>query len=587
MLPKSVYYERVSGVLDRLVAGVGLFCFFVLVFVLGFPLGERAQAAFGYALYTIALVFVLQELLRMLFAPHLLDHVKSRKIEVFFIFLIGLSLLIDEFVEHVLHLPIDTQGLRKIALGSLALTQLAVFALHGIRWFRTVGLFSRFELTPSRLMVVSFLLPILAGTVLLKLPNATTAGISWIDALFTATSAICVTGLSTVDPATAFTPLGQAIIGLLIQIGGLGIMTITMSFGILFSSGLAVKERMLFSELLAEERLGQVGHLLVQVTFFTLLTELVGAVALYLSLDVRGGFDLPLFLNSVFHSVSAFCNAGFSLFTDGLYDQSVRHNTVYSAVVMGLIVAGGLGYPVFYNLFCVARDKFTKTRGARTLIKSPTKMVLASTAILLVAGTGLIFLSEDSFGEMSRAEQLRQSLFLSVTSRTAGFNIWPTNALTYETSLVLIFLMWVGGSPMSTAGGIKTLTLAIAWLNLTATLKGARRVVVFGRQIAGESFQKAHAIIFGSILILAGASLLLIVFEPGKNKFDLVFEAVSAFGTVGLSRGVTGALSAEGKLLVIVLMFVGRLGFVTVLNSFYRKYRQPPYRVLKESIPIS
>ncbi len=562
----------------------------IFIFYYGFPLEPRIYEMLGYALYGIALVFILQEFLRFLFCPQIKLHFRSRRMEILFVVLLFMTLFSEEIISYFLPNQLTQLDVRNIAIAYLALTQTLIFSAQMVRSLRGSEVLSHYEMTPSRLMVVSFATPILLGAALLKLPNATVNGIGWLDALFTSTSAVCVTGLVVLDTQKDFTPMGQTLIAMLFQIGGLGIMTITMSFGFLFSRGLAMKERILFSELLAEERLGKVGNILFQVTFYTLIAEGVGATLLYIS---RGGslthFDFHLFLSAAFHSISAFCNAGFSLFSQSLYAETVRANEMYSIVIMGLIVAGGIGYPVFYNLLGVLKDKLTKTRNSRTLVKIQTKMVLWTTFVLLFLGTSLVFLMESrsSFQGLSVLEQIRQSAFISVTSRTAGFNLWPTESLSFETCFVVIFLMWIGGSPMSTAGGIKTLTVAVAWLNLTATLKGAQRIVVFGREITRASLHKAFAIIFGSILILILVSGALILLEPSKSRLDLIFEVVSAFGTVGLSRGVTADLSSWGKFLIISMMFVGRLGFLTVLNSFYSRYREPHYKLLKENINVS
>ncbi|NCN41504.1 hypothetical protein GW916_09695 [bacterium] len=583
-------YEGVSGLLDKIVMVLGVSCVGLFILYYGFPLETQIYEVFGYILYGIALVFVFQELLRFLFCPHFINHLKSRKIEVIFILLLMLTLFAEEIISFFVPQQLSNAAIRNLAVGYLAFTQSLIFFTQLVRSIRNSEILSSYELTSSRLMAVSFVLPIAVGTLLLKLPNATVEGISWLDALFTATSAVCVTGLAVVDTQTAFTPFGQALIALLFQVGGLGIMTITMSFGFLFARGMAVRERILFSELLAEERLGQVGRILIQVTLYTLLAEGVGTIVLYIS--QKGSLtnlDWPLFLSSAFHSISAFCNAGFSLFSEGLYAEQVRSNHLYSYAIMGLIVAGGLGYPVFYNILCVIRDSLTKSRTRRTLVKVQTKMVLITTLVLLVTGTFAIYLMEGnhSFQSLGLFEQIRQSAFLSVTSRTAGFNIWPTESLSFETGLVLMVLMWIGGSPMSTAGGIKTLTFAMAWLNLTAALRGANKIIVFGREIANSSLNKSYAIIFGSILILIGSTGALILMEPDKNHFDLAFEVVSAFGTVGLSRGVTASLSDSGKLLIVALMYAGRLGFLVLLNSLYKRYREPSYKVLKENVQIS
>ncbi len=590
MLSRSAFiYEKISGQLDQLVVFLGVICLGIFILLYGFPLEAEWQYLLEISLYVIAVSFLFQEILRVIFSPGIIRHFIQRRVEWFFLILLSLTLFAESIVEYFFPGVLEPRDLRNLAIGYLALTQLIIFFAQAIRIVRESRISSKIEMTASRLMVVSFIVPIIIGSLLLKLPNATVNGISWVDALFTATSAICVTGLTVLDTSAAFTPLGKTIIALLLQIGGLGIMTITMSFGFLFASGLAVRERILFSELLAEDRLGRIGKLLIQVTFFTFVVEMIGALSLYYALKgTFTEFDLYAFLNSVFHSISAFCNAGFSLFQNGLHHGVIKDNALYSFVIMGLVIVGGLGYPIFNNIYHAFMDRWTKKRASRTLLKSYTKLVLVATGILLLAGTVLIFLSEGShsFVNMSWFEKLRQSLFLAVASRTAGYNIWPTEALSIETCLILFFLMWVGGAPMSTAGGIKTVTLAIAWLNLTAALRGAQKIYIFGREVAEESIHRSYAIVFGSILLIGLSSLLLIVLEPNQSRLDLVFEVVSAFSTVGLTRGLTGELSDPGKLLLATLMFVGRLGFITVLNSFYRKYLPPRHRVLKENIPI-
>ena len=593
MLSQGVfYYEKISKYLDQFLVFLGVACLGIFVFYYGFPLDEHWSGILSYALYGVAITFVFQEVLRLLFCRSISHHVISRRIEFLFIILLSLSLFAEDLLYYFSPIPLHNYDLTNLAIGYLALTQAIIFFAQALKYLRKIEIFSRHELTASRLMVFSFMVPIAVGTLLLKLPNATVANfkLSWIDALFTATSAVCVTGLGVVDTANTFTALGKTIIASLIQVGGLGIMTLTMSFGFIFASGLAVKERLLFSELLAEDRLGRVGTLLAQITFFTFSVELIGSMGLYYSLsDPTTPFDFNLFLNCLFHAISAFCNAGFSLFSANLFDPLVRDNAGYSTVIMALVIVGGLGYPVFYNVMNHLGDRYTKARTQRTLIKTHARLSIFMMFLLLVVGGAAIFLTEGNlaFAKFSFFEKVRHSLFLSTVSRTAGYNIWPTEALSIETCVVLFFLMWVGGSPMSTAGGIKTLTLAVAWLNLVATIRGAKRVFIYGREIAEESIHKAHAIIFGSILIIGVSSLILIALEPGKSGLDLVFEVISAFSTVGLSRALTPSLTNEGKLLITLLMFVGRLGFLVVLNSFFKQYRPRTYEVLKERIPIS
>lgn len=586
-MPKRLFpseFESRLAFVDHFLTILGLGYFVLIILRFGFPINHETVFAFHVAIVASGALLVGQEILRIFWSKSLITYIECRWLEIIFIspilyFLFSLTQISNH--EGILATTIYNY---------LNWTQFTVFTLNIFRNIRSSDFLLRYELTPSRLMVISFMVPIFLGMLLLKLPNATVYGISWMDALFIATSAVCVTGLSTIDVATQFTTLGKGILLVLIQIGGLGIMMITMSLGFLFTRGLAVRERIMFAELLSEKRLGRIGHLIVQVTLFTLSVEFIGAFLLYISSEGSlVNFNTQLFGHSLFHSVSAFCNAGFSLFTLGLYDPSVRNNLMFSGIIMVLIVLGGLGFPVFYNVYSVFADRLTKDKTSSTLLNTQSKLVFSSTALLLIIGTLGFFVFEGvgQFSQLPFFEKLHQSVFLSVTTRTAGFNIWPTESLSATSCALILFLMWIGGSPMSTAGGIKTLTFAVAWLNLVAIVKGKRSLIIFGREVAAESVQRSYAIVFGSLLLVLLGSTLLIFLEPKLNAFDLAFETVSAFGTVGLSRGVTGQLSDAGKGLLIGLMFIGRIGLVAAFNSFFDKFEEPRYRVLKEKISIS
>lgn len=493
------------------------------------------------------------------------------------------------FQEYITDLY-GTLDVETLFLAYLGFTQFVLLMAHVIRKVRISGFSSRLHLRPPQVFIISFLFAISIGTLLLKLPKATTEPISWLDALFTATSAVCVTGLIVVDTATRFTPLGQGIICLLFQLGGLGIMTLTMSLGILFSGGLGVRERVVLGNILSEDRMGEVGKLLATITLFTFGVESVGIFGLYF---FSGGsiwsFDLTLFLHSTFHAISAFCNAGFSLYSEGLYAAQFRNNYSYLSVIIILIFIGGMGFPVAKNIYDAIRTRGRKSSQRRVLISTTSKLILYTTFFLVLAGTSTIFFLErsHSFSDISFFDQLFQSFFLSIASRTAGFNIWPTHELALTTCIVVGFLMWVGGAPMSTAGGIKTLTFAVAVMAVKAVVTGRNQIEVFGREITQNTIIKSFSIILLSIVIIFGASTALIAFEPHLNPQDLIFEVVSAFGTVGLSRGLTAELSDASKLLITILMLGGRIGFITVLSSFFTSKKDDHYKYLKEHVPIS
>lgn len=581
--------QKLVQALDILLSIIGLLSFALLIANFGFHLKDQHYTWVLRGFESIVVVFVMQEVLRWFLAASWWESIKNRWLEFGFALLLFTSLIskgrIEDYIEPMTNLEIND-----VFLIYLGLSQLILFSAQFVRFIRGRRFLSRLELTPSRLFVISFMIPIAIGTLLLKLPKASINGISWLDALFTATSAVCVTGLSTIDISQGLTSLGQGFVAMLIQIGGLGIMTLTMSFGLLFSGGLGVKERIVLGDILAEERIGEVGNLLLKVTLFTFSIEFIGALFLYSS---RGGlwadFDFTAFASAVFHSISAFCNAGFSLFSQSLADPIIQANWIYSSAIMVLIVLGGLGFPVLMNLMDWMRSRRRSWYQGKVLLRVPTKLVLYTTLILIIGGSVFIYLAESSasFAGLSLIEKIRHSLFLSVTSRTAGFNLWPTEDLSLVACMILIFLMWIGGSPMSTAGGIKTLTFAVSALNLKAVAMGRKNIEVFNREITTSSVSRSFAIILGSIMFITAGSLLLIVLQPQHSTLDVVFEAVSAFSTTGLSRGITAELGNGGKSVIIFLMFTGRIGILIFLGSLFSRREKYNYKLLKESIPIS
>ncbi len=468
--------------------------------------------------------------------------------------------------------------------------------------------FSRFDirgialvLNPAQLFMLSFAFLILCGSALLMLPNATTTPITFVEALFTSTSAICVTGLIVVDTATRFTFLGKSIILILIQVGGIGIMTFTSFFGFFFKgSSASFSERMVMSDFLSEENVSEIRKTLAKVIFITLLFETFGAIFIYLNLNADYYTTLGSQIRfSVFHSISAFCNAGFSTLTDGLYDVSVRNTYPVIYTIGFLVILGGIGFPILLNLYTFIKYKLQSLLsiirfGHRKafipkMININSRLVIYTTIFLIVVGTIFFFIfeNESTLKGLSLPGKIAHSFFGSVSPRTAGFNSVNMSQLTLSTVVLTIFLMWVGASPNSSGGGIKTSTFAIAIMNVLRIARVNRHIEFHGREIHEHSVDRAFAIIILSIVILGCASLIMHIAEPEQGALSILFECVSAFGTVGLSMGITPMLSDFSKLFLVLLMFTGRMGILTLLFALVRKSKTSVYRYPKENIIIT
>lgn len=458
-------------------------------------------------------------------------------------------------------------------------------------------------LNPAQLFMVSFGLIIIFGALLLMMPHSTTSPISFMDAFFTATSAVCVTGLTVVDTATRFTFLGKLIVLSLIQIGGIGIMTITTFFGIFFKETSSFREQLLIRDYLSEESISGVLKTLIKVVMITLIIELAGAIFIYLSLQSGGmGSALDNAKFAVFHSVSAFCNAGFSNLTDNLFDARIRENYSLHYSVANLVILGGLGFPVLLNIYNYLKAQtiwlyeFVKYRKPYVhrvgMITFNSKIVLSATFSLLLLGTLSFYFLESDFTQrgMSQSGRLALSFFQSVTPRTAGFNNFSMDALAKPSILILIFLMWIGASPVSTGGGIKTSTLAIAILNMVRIIRGKNHIEIHRYEIHEYSVNKAFAIIALSIFIITMGSFTIFLIDGQYGLLRIIFESFSAFATVGLSLNLTPLLSDASKLVLIVLMFLGRMGGITLLLSLSRStgaHGHSLYRFPKENLIIT
>ena len=438
----------------------------------------------------------------------------------------------------------------------------------------------------------SFALVIVAGTLLLSLSFAHAGDtVSPLDALFTATSAVCVTGLTVLDTGTRFSPAGQAVILALIQTGGLGLMTFAVFMGVVLGRKVAFTDRMLIQESMQHSPKAGVRRLVRYVLTFTLAVEAAGAALLWLRF--RGQFPAGQAIwQSVFHSVSAFCNAGFGLLPDNLVHY--RADLLVNLAITGLIVVGGLGFLVNMELWDGARARLRGGRAPRLTLHA--RLALVVTAALLAVGTVAFLLLE--WGNVLRGlplgERLLAAWFQSVTPRTAGFNTIDYGQVGSDTLFVTIFLMFVGASPGSTGGGIKTTTFGLLVALVVARWRGRGRATLFHRTIPHAVMDRALLLALLAWALVSLAIALLVATETHGVPFGvaeprfvaLMFEAVSAFGTVGLSTGITAALSAPGKVVLVALMFAGRVGPLTLVLAVGPRHERGRFRYAEENVMV-
>jgi trk system potassium uptake protein TrkH len=461
---------------------------------------------------------------------------------------------------------------------------------------------------PTKTLVASFVVLIIAGGGLLMLPRASTgASLGFVDALFTATSATCVTGLVVKDTGHDFTFMGQAVILVLMQLGGLGIVVFGAVFALLLGQAFSIRESVAMQDLLSARTVSRIGNMIAFIFAATLAFEAAGAVLLFPMWDNVPGWTDDAHLRwfySIFHSVSAFCNAGFGLCSDSFVSYS-RQWQVY-AVVCPLIVLGGLGFSVLYNLADVAANRimrFVKRRlhkQYRLQMEVPkrltlqTKIVLTASAALIVLGTLAILLFEryqhTEVLSGGRTPDLLGAFFQSVTARTAGFNTVDIAALTPSSKIVLIMLMFIGGSPGSAAGGIKTVTLVVILMTIVTTLRKRAEVEMFRRSVHLVVVRRAITVAMLFLVALFIVTLALSVTESPLGKpfamLDIMFEAASALGTVGLTTGVTPTLTVAGKVIIIISMLIGRLGPLTLLAALTFNLKPIRYNYPDEAIMV-
>ncbi|PWN06521.1 TrkH family potassium uptake protein [Rhodohalobacter mucosus] len=523
---------------------------------------------------------------RLLITPQKIQFLKSRWPEGIagtLALFIGIELMVSDNT-YLLYL-LEQTGLTGAEQTLLILVQIYLVFLVAVKVIQAIPEILAKNINPARLVLLSFISVIIVGTLLLMLPSATVdgLGLNMIDALFMATSAVCVTGLIVVDTATHMSFFGQGVILVLIQLGGIGIITFATFLAMYLSGGIDLSDRNVLKETIPGEKVSTISKTMKRIVLLTFSIEFIGFIAYYFSWAEAIPDTGERIWFSLFHTVSAFCNAGFSLFTNSLSDPMNATFLPVNITTMVLIILGGIGFMTLWE--SVTRGK-GKNRHKQFSIHSI--IVFRMTAFLIITGTVLILIIEwngllagETFGN-----KILYSAFQSITSRTAGFNTIDTAAIGAGATLIIIILMAIGASPSSTAGGLKTTTIYVLYRSMLANIIGTDRVEISNRTVPNAVILRAITSANLAFGVMVAGLVLLTIFED-FSFIDILFEQVSAFMTVGLSRGITGSLSDPGKLVIISSMFAGRVGMLTVAVAFAQKRPEPNYKYPEESVMVA
>lgn len=554
-------------------------------------------------------VFILDRIVRFILAKSRWGYLKSNWIDVALI--LGLILAIT---------VISRSGYPLLTAGALyvVITQVYLLVAISLRAISANARITGVKIPPGWVLMASFAGMAIVGSGLLMLPAAIESGRyaqwSYPDALFTATSATCVTGLVVADTGKDFTMFGQMVILVLIQLGGLGIMMFGTLLGLLVGKSLTMRGSENLGKMFFESRIGDIRHVVKFVVLATLLFEIIGAGLLYPMFSSHAATDAfgeaisqsSAVWYSVFHSISAFCNAGFSLYPDNFMhgiesgaSQPLRNHWEIMGVIAPLIIFGGLGFPVLSNCCQSVKSRLvrmvTKPKSRPVKLHLHSKIVLGSTVALIIFGAVGLWLAELPYhgdepasggGQVSATQQLRQSLFQSVSARTAGFNTIDMAKLTNAGKLWLCGLMTIGGSPAGTAGGIKTVTFVLLIISAWCVLRRRGELEAFGRSIPESLLRKAATLVLFYAALVFAITMLLSVNMRNESLIDILFEACSACGTVGFTTGITGRLDTFGKTLITFGMLVGRVGPLTLVVALAARVKSEKYTYPRENVLI-
>lgn len=581
---------KIKQILLRLPFAISFLTLFILLYDLGFNTLNDYQTTLN-NIYIVCLSIGMLAIIRRYVDK---DHHNSIGVRIFDIFSVVLFLFLIVFrwkPEHITHF-----------YDSNAVIFFAVFLML-VREFSMLQLnLNKTRLNPAQLFIASFLLIIFIGAFMLSFPKATTTpgNLRYIDALFTATSSVCVTGLSTVDIGTEFTLFGKTVMIFLMECGGLGIMTIASYFSYFFRGKTSYGNQLVMKDMSSIDKLGDVFATLKRIIIISGIIQILGMIGIFITTrhqEFNSLFDRVFF--SIFHGVSAFCNAGFSTLPENLYTIEYRYNYPLHLIIAGLFILGGLGFPIVFNIYMYVKHLIVnrllpfsfkeESLYVPRVINLSTRIILITTGILIVGGTILIYIFEkdSALAEHEGIGKFITAFFTATSPRTAGFLTVDAGIFSISTLLLIMLFMWIGASPISTGGGIKTSTFAIALLNVWTLAKGKSKIEIYRRQIDEVSVQRAFAIIMLSLFVIGVAIFALSYFEPKMNLIHLAYEAFSAYSTAGLSAGITNKLTDPSKVTIILVMFIGRVSMLTILIAMTRKDRFNNYSYPKEEILIN
>jgi potassium uptake TrkH family protein len=561
------------------VAAIGL-----LIYAHGVEQNPVMLGRLYHAIDAIFFVFVLIYFARILYAFERVKFMRRTRLEavligIIFFNLIGTYLMGYPVIYNLFEsfgIPLSVELYRLVV--SLYIVVLLIIELLETRvHLKTL----RFK--PAITFITSFILLITIGTGLFMLPKMTTApeGMRFIDALFMATSASCITGLTVVDPGTYFTLSGQVLLLLLVQLGGLGVITFATFFASLMRQGIGIRHHVAMHEIMESESLFTAKGLLRKLIILTLSIEAVGSTIIFFTWNPEMQFtDLGTkIFYSVFHGVSGFCNAGFSLYPEGLFTDPLRSAYTLHLTIIALVILGGIGLPTILDVFspsAMRRRMAAPWRNWRLL----TRVTIYTSAALLAFGTAVFFLMEyyNTLSSLGFAEALVTAFFQSATTRSSGFNTVDISALNVPTLLLFLVLMFIGGSPGSMGGGIKTTTFTIIILSVVTTLRGRENVEIANRTIPHSLSYKAFSVFTFAVVINIIFIFLLSITDAQFDILNLVFEQISAFATVGLSTGITAGLSDMGKFFILFSMYLGRVGTLTLALALSSRAPTNAYR---------
>ncbi|TNE81154.1 MAG: ATPase [Bacteroidetes bacterium] len=528
-------------------------------------------------------VFILNFLVRLFFTIERWQFIRQSWLEITLLGLVLINFISYQFFGFPmiakLFESMGIEGFEPYYVFFIQMYLLLLIVLEAIKSIQNLG---RIKLRPTTIFLFSFIALIFIGTALLMLPAVNTEGVSlnFIDAFFTATSASCVTGLIVVDTANFFNAKGQFIIMVLFQVGGLGIISFATFFATFMKKGVGLRQQSMLKELFDNESLMGTVSLLRKVVFYTVTIELISIILIYNFWgDYPFSSDGKRWFFSIFHGISAFCNAGFSLFSNGLYELGIRNNYMLHLCIALTIFFGSLGFPALRDIFEVknVRERLSKPWKKWKL---STQIAFYSSLVLIAFGAVMFFFLEqnNTLAETELFPAVITSIFQSVTTRTAGFNTVDFGLLSQPILIIFIFLMFIGASSGSTGGGIKTSSFVVIFSAIIATVTGRKEVTMGRRSISRELIFKAFSVFIFSASYIFVCVVILTIVEPEIPVLSLVFEEVSAFATVGLSTGITNQLSSFSKLVLVSSMFVGRIGILSLAFSLSVPVKSNAYR---------